>query len=52
MKDAFPADYKLCNSLKNRRYYYDTKVNALKYSLAQIQAHLVKQIVKSTFGKV
>ena len=52
MKDAFPADYELYNSLKDRRYYYDTKVNALKYSLAQIQAHLVKQIVKSTFGKV
>ncbi len=52
MKDAFPADYELYNSLKDNKYYYDIKVNIFKYSIALIQANLVKLIIKTTFKKV
>ena len=51
MKNAFPADYELYNSLNNKKYYYDIKVNALKYLIALIQANLLKLLISTTFEK-
>jgi len=52
MKEAFPADYELYSSLKDKKYYYDIKVNTLKYSIALIQANILKLLIKTTFKKV
>jgi multimeric flavodoxin WrbA/mRNA-degrading endonuclease HigB of HigAB toxin-antitoxin module len=48
MKEAFPKDNKLYNSLKKKRYFYDINVNTFIYTVSCIYAEFIKILVKNT----
>lgn len=52
IKDTFPADYKLYKSLLEEKFYFQAKINFLKYKIANTLSQIVKLIIKKQLKKL
>jgi multimeric flavodoxin WrbA len=51
MKDGLPTDYQYYNSLWKQKFYFNTHINSIFYSIAYIKAKLVVAIIKIALFK-